>query len=113
MNAPLTAVEWLIMASIAVAAIGLLAAYYGWRTRHHVPEFRTLTVHGPDVPEDLERVFGPYGSGGIEGLIVLQEGVRVGYKSGFTLMFMPVPDGGSLFVNAEGGFEVIPPALGG
>lgn len=112
MNAPLSPTEWLIVASVAVAAIGLLVAYYGWRTRPREERW-TYTLRGPNITLEMRQVFGPYGQLGVQSLIVMQDGIRVGYGDGKTIRFVPLPDGATLYVNQEGEFTVEPPALGG
>lgn len=99
----LTTTDQIAVALIVALALGLLL-YLNWRGQRR--EETILTLHGPAMPPEFEQMFGPYGGGGVVGVIVLQEGIRVGYRDGHSLLFPPLPQDGFLYVNKDGEFVV-------
>jgi hypothetical protein len=108
-NGPRGMTEWLVVAVLVAAFVGVLL-YLNWRAGRIRP-FRSFTLHGPAVTPEMELVFGAYGQGGVEGLIVLNDGIRVSYKGSASVRFVPLPDGSTLYVNEDGEFVADPPAV--
>lgn len=100
---------WWIVALVAV----LLVIGVALRPRHGGgparagsvprPGERMVRLDGPPVTREMQLLFAAYGGSEVTGVVQLQEGLRVVYRSGLTMTFVPVPESGFLYTRAEDG----------
>lgn len=89
----LTVIEWAVVAAMFVA-FGLVL----FLMRRRSKAFEEFVVHGPAISLELQQVFGSYSDAPVEGLIVMPDGIHVGYKhSRPSIRFVPVIDGATLY----------------
>jgi hypothetical protein len=97
----LTPYEWAGVAVLFFAFV-LVLLWLRLRVSRVPPGFRTFQLQGKAMPAEFEQVFGPYGQGGVRGVVVLQDGIRVQFGDHHNLRFIPVVDGDSLYWTEAG-----------
>lgn len=98
---------WVLAGAVAFAVV-----LYLLRPRHRGgisewpglrPGERMVRLDGPPVTREMQLLFGAYGGSEVVGIVQLQEGLRVNYRSGLQISFVPVPDNATLYVRPEDG----------